>query len=129
MVQGQSFLASGAARTRTRAVAACRMLREQTCRFKSIERTRPKNSFHDGMSFRRDAHWRKALAREPVNGLPVTGCVTTGSKTARSVRFYYQGDVYFSRVHPTRELAETEANERRGELLAEGWTERPAMPE
>lgn len=45
------------------------------------------------------------------------------------VRVYLHGDYLYSHVHPARELAEADANERKRELLAEGRTDRPAMPE
>jgi hypothetical protein len=44
------------------------------------------------------------------------------------VRFYEQGEVLLSRVYETIALAEIEANDRRRELLADGWTEKPHMP-
>jgi hypothetical protein len=37
------------------------------------------------------------------------------------VRFLRRDEMYYTRVHPTREEAEVEAEQRRGELLARGW--------
>jgi hypothetical protein len=44
------------------------------------------------------------------------------------LRVYVQGDFHYSHAHATRELAEAEADERKRELLAEGWTDRPPTP-
>ncbi|MGH7339421.1 MAG: hypothetical protein ACREKH_02935 [Candidatus Rokuibacteriota bacterium] len=41
---------------------------------------------------------------------------------------YLRGEFYYSRVHPARFAAEAEAEERRRELLADGWAERPPAP-
>lgn len=40
------------------------------------------------------------------------------------LRVYLRGDYLYSLVHPTREQAEAGANERKRELLAEGWADR-----
>lgn len=45
------------------------------------------------------------------------------------VRCYVSGDFHYSRVHPVRFAADEEADEKKRELLAAGWTDRLPMPE
>jgi hypothetical protein len=59
---------------------------------------------------------------------------TDGSRNQRpsaglELRVYIGGDFHYSRAHPTCELAEAEAEERKRELLAEGWTDKPILSE
>jgi hypothetical protein len=63
--------------------------------------------------------WKSGVLQDcEINGHPL-GC---------EVRFYEEGDLLLSRVFETLALAEIEANDRRRELLADGWSERPPMP-
>lgn len=45
------------------------------------------------------------------------------------LRVYLGFDFHYSHAHPTRELAEAEAEQRKRELLEEGWTDRQSMPD
>jgi hypothetical protein len=45
------------------------------------------------------------------------------------VRFKDNGDLYYSRVFATPELARQEAAEKKADLLAVGWLERLPMPD
>lgn len=44
------------------------------------------------------------------------------------IRCYLRGDFHDSHVSRTREEADAEAEAKKQELLALGWTERPPMP-
>ncbi len=45
------------------------------------------------------------------------------------IRCYLRGDFHYSRVSRTRDGAEQEAEAKKQELIALGWTGRPPMPE
>jgi len=55
-------------------------------------------------------------------------CEISGHPLGCEVRFYEQGELLLSRVYETSALAEIEAIDRRRELVADGWTEKPQMP-
>jgi hypothetical protein len=45
------------------------------------------------------------------------------------IRCALNSEFYYSRVHTERSTAEEEAQERRHDMLAAGWLERPPMPD
>jgi hypothetical protein len=45
------------------------------------------------------------------------------------IRCYLRGAFHYSHVFPLRHLAEEEAEAKRQELYALGWTDRPPMPD
>lgn len=45
------------------------------------------------------------------------------------IRCYVGGEFHYSHVHPVRFAAEEEAEEKKQELIARGWTDRPPMPD
>lgn len=53
-------------------------------------------------------------------------CEINAHPLGHEVRVYLQGDFHWSRALPTLEDAVREAENRRRELLAEGWTDRPS---
>ena len=53
---------------------------------------------------------------------------SAGEPLGHEIRVYVQGDFQDSRAHPAIDLAEAEAEERRRELVAAGWAERPPLP-
>lgn len=56
-------------------------------------------------------------------------CEINAHPLGHEVRVYVQGDFHYSRALTTIELADAEAEDRRRELLAEGWTDRPPIPD
>jgi hypothetical protein len=46
-----------------------------------------------------------------------------------ALRCYVSGDFHYSRVHPVRFAAQEEAEEKKQEPIAAGWTDRPPMPD
>ena len=54
----------------------------------------------------------------------VISCEISAHPFGWEIRCSLNGEVYYSRVHPERSTLEEEADERKHDLLAGGWTER-----
>ena len=58
----------------------------------------------------------------------IQACEINGHPLGYEVRFYEHGELLVSHVHETVALAEIEANERKCELVAQGWIDKPQIP-
>jgi len=59
----------------------------------------------------------------------IMSCEVNEHPLGWEIRCYVSGDFHYIHVHPVRFEAETEADEKKRELLALGWTDRPPMPD
>jgi hypothetical protein len=59
----------------------------------------------------------------------IMSCEMNEHSLGWEVRCYLRGDFHYSHVSRTRGLAEQEAEAKRQELTALGWTDRPPMPD
>ena len=58
----------------------------------------------------------------------LTECEINAHPLGFELRLYVGGDFYYSRAFENVEATEAEAVERKRELIAAGWTDRPPMP-
>jgi hypothetical protein len=59
----------------------------------------------------------------------VISCEISDHPLGWEIRCALNDQIYYSRVHTERSAAEAEADERKHDLLAGGWTELTSMPD
>jgi hypothetical protein len=56
-------------------------------------------------------------------------CEVSAHPLGFEIRCYIRGNLFFSRVQPSRALALTEADEQKQTMMADGWLTWPPMPD